>query len=86
MAVRRTSKGRSRPKQATEPAEISDGVIANGDSQNASSVKNGGSPTFEQIQRRAYELFVARGGAHGGDLADWLAAEHELTANSATDH
>ena len=39
--------------------------------------------SFEQIQRRAYELFVARGRTHGEDLADWLTAEHELTATSA---
>jgi hypothetical protein len=30
------------------------------------------------IARRAYERFVARGGAHGHDLEDWLEAEHEL--------
>jgi len=34
--------------------------------------------SFEAIQRRAYELFLARGGWHGADLADWLAAEREL--------
>jgi hypothetical protein len=34
--------------------------------------------SFEAVQRRAYELFLARGGWHGADLADWLAAEREL--------
>ena len=37
-----------------------------------------GGPTREQIARRAYELFVARGGTHGYDIEDWLRAEREL--------
>lgn len=36
------------------------------------------SPTIEQIRMRAYELFLARGGAHGDDLSDWLEAERQL--------
>ncbi len=35
-------------------------------------------PSSEQIERRAYELFLARGGAHGDPMADWLQAEREL--------
>jgi Protein of unknown function (DUF2934) len=35
--------------------------------------------TPEQIERRADELYLERGGKDGGDLADWLAAERELT-------
>jgi hypothetical protein len=35
-------------------------------------------PTQEQIARRAYELFAARGGEHGHDVEDWLQAEREL--------
>ena len=31
-----------------------------------------------QIEFRAYESFLARGGAHGDDLADWFKAEREL--------
>ena len=34
--------------------------------------------TREQIAVRAYEIFVARGGQHGSDVADWLQAEREL--------
>lgn len=30
------------------------------------------------VARRAYELFLERGGDHGGDLDDWLQAEREL--------
>jgi Protein of unknown function (DUF2934) len=37
-------------------------------------------PTQAQIRRRAYELFEERGREHGGDFADWLAAEQQLRA------
>lgn len=32
----------------------------------------------EQIRRRAYELYLKRGQAHGNDWADWLQAEREV--------
>jgi hypothetical protein len=35
-------------------------------------------PTREQIEKRAYELFLTRGCEHGRDVEDWLAAEQEL--------
>lgn len=34
--------------------------------------------TPEQIATRAYERFLERGGKHGHDLEDWLAAKEEL--------
>jgi hypothetical protein len=37
-----------------------------------------------RIAQRAYELYLARGGAHGSDWDDWLAAEREL-AGTRTD-
>lgn len=42
----------------------------------STSHRNG--PTHEQIARRAYELFLARGGSHGHHDEDWLQAEREL--------
>lgn len=39
-------------------------------------------PTNEDIARRAYELFVERGGQHGGDVDDWLRAERELATSA----
>ena len=33
----------------------------------------------QQIEQRAYELYLERGGEHGHDRADWLTAENELT-------
>jgi Protein of unknown function (DUF2934) len=35
-------------------------------------------PTEEQVRARAYELFLARGAAHGADLQDWFTAERQL--------
>ena len=32
----------------------------------------------DEIARRAYQLWVQRGGSHGGDQQDWHAAEQEL--------
>jgi hypothetical protein len=38
------------------------------------------SATIDQsdIARRAYDFYLARGGAHGHDVDDWLQAEREL--------
>jgi hypothetical protein len=35
-------------------------------------------PSHEQIARRAYELFLARGAGHGQHEQDWAQAEREL--------
>ncbi len=37
-----------------------------------------GWPSREAIERRAYELYLARGGSNGSALEDWLEAEREL--------
>ena len=37
----------------------------------------------EMVRMRAYYIFLARGGSHGNDLADWLAAEKEVRSASA---
>ena len=36
----------------------------------------------EQIEQRAYELYLARGGRPGDALGDWLAAERELLSGT----
>jgi Protein of unknown function (DUF2934) len=35
-------------------------------------------PTSEEIQSRAYQIYVERGGADGSAIEDWLQAEREL--------
>lgn len=37
-------------------------------------------PTFEQIQVRAFEIFMGRGATPGDETQDWLQAERELAA------
>jgi len=37
----------------------------------------------DRIAIRAYELYLARGAADGGDFDDWIAAERELTGTNA---
>ncbi len=37
----------------------------------------GGAPAHEEIERRAYEIFL-RDGRHGRSLEHWLQAEREL--------
>jgi len=37
-------------------------------------------PTREEIEHRAYELYLLRGGVDGSDEADWILAEEELKA------
>jgi hypothetical protein len=38
----------------------------------------GRSPTQEQIAKRAYQIFEARGAQHGRHAEDWKQAEQEL--------
>ena len=40
-------------------------------------------PTHEQIERRAYQLYLEHGFHPGNALGDWLAAEKELIETSA---
>jgi Protein of unknown function (DUF2934) len=42
---------------------------------------NGTGPAHraDAVAVRAYELYLARGGAHGHDVQDWLQAERELS-------
>jgi hypothetical protein len=42
------------------------------------SQQSAGQASDSEVAYRAYELFVARGCRHGGDLDDWLQAEREL--------
>jgi hypothetical protein len=37
-------------------------------------------PAYEDIAARAYEIYMQRGGGHGGDWNDWLTAERELSS------
>ncbi len=38
----------------------------------------GSHPTREEIELRAHQIYVERGGAAGSEVEDWLQAEREL--------
>jgi hypothetical protein len=40
-------------------------------------------PTREEVQARAYEIYLERQGAPGNPLEDWVRAERELTVRYA---
>jgi len=40
---------------------------------------------YDCVARRAYQKFLRRGGVPGGELDDWLNAEHELLGNLPVD-
>jgi hypothetical protein len=42
--------------------------------------------SHEQIRRRAYEIYLERGGFPGNELDDWLRAERELERASCHKH
>ena len=49
----------------------------------AQSGVEGREPTEDDIRRRAYERYLERGGGHGTDFEDWLAAEREIRSRKA---
>lgn len=48
----------------------------------ATAIETNPSVSEEQVRRRAYELYVQRGGSDGGHDADWFRAEAELRSRS----
>jgi hypothetical protein len=47
----------------------------------ASAQRPKSAPSHEDIARRSYEIYLARGGEEGHAEEDWLAAERELSAS-----
>jgi hypothetical protein len=53
---------------------------------NANEVDNGKLEEMdERIRKRAYEIYLARGGAPGRELDDWLQAEQEILVDEASE-
>jgi len=73
MATEKTTKSK-RPRKPVVSGAVARPVTDHG---TPVAVANG-SRTVEKIQRRAYELFLARGGGHSNDWIDWFTAEKEL--------
>jgi len=53
------------------------------DRQSADAARPDTSPSADEVARRVYQLYDARGGESGADVDDWLQAEQELRAVSA---
>lgn len=43
-----------------------------------------GAPPADEVARRAYEIYLARGGEPGHEQEDWLRAEKELREQGAS--
>jgi hypothetical protein len=67
---RKTVKGGKVSAPMSVTAKSASGSKAAGGSEQA--------PTRDEIARRAYEIYLGRGGLHGADEQDWLRAESEL--------
>ncbi len=61
--------------QAASSAQVSADVTT---ALAAADARQPGRPSRDAIARRAFELFMQRGGTHGYDIEDWLRAEREL--------
>ena len=67
-----SSSGRNKPKSTTQPAAISA----------VPEVRKNVVPISleDEIRRRAYEIYLGRGGVPGDQNEDWAAAEREVRA------
>jgi hypothetical protein len=66
---RKTVKG----EKTSAPKAVKAGT---GKAMSSSAVK--AAPTYEEIAKRSYEIFLERGGEHGHAEEDWARAEAEL--------
>jgi len=73
MRSKRT--GTSKTETGSAAPTIGAGFGSNG---SPAVVPPNGVATHAQIEFRAYEIYLARGGADGDDLADWFKAERDL--------
>ena len=78
----------AKPRKRTESASVDTNDRSSDTAVATPADDNGHSNGYDRnrIAMRAYELYLQRGGADGGDFDDWLAAERELAEGSAGDH
>jgi hypothetical protein len=92
MAPRKSTTTKTPSKRAgTSKVEIGgaapiSGAAGFGSNGHSAMAPASGVATHAQIEFRAYEIFLARGGAHSDDLADWFKAERELNVLAAKPH
>jgi hypothetical protein len=79
------------PRTDEEPVlaipQVSDADTADGptseESNKSYSAEDGSNELDGEIRRRAYEIYLSRGGAEGNDLDDWLEAERLVRSHRA---
>ncbi len=72
----------AKSKKRSETAATDQSTLSRDESGNGQRPQND-DQARDRIAERAYELYLARGGAPGGDFDDWIAAERELTGSNA---
>ncbi|HEY1851839.1 MAG TPA: DUF2934 domain-containing protein [Candidatus Binataceae bacterium] len=70
-------------KSNPKPAAVANKAAA--PAATASASNGNGAPSVEMIRLRAYEVFLARNGAQGDEVSDWLIAEREIMEKFAHD-
>lgn len=74
---------RSGGDSRSEGMEATHGSVHDARGEGASTSQ--GAESSEEIRRRAYDLYLARGEDGGGEMDDWLRAESEVRGRSAGD-
>jgi hypothetical protein len=77
---RKTVKGRTTSAPKTVKSTTAAGAAPTAASTVEAATPAKQPPTYEEIARRSYELYLARGSEPGHAEEDWLAAERELSA------
>jgi hypothetical protein len=71
----------SRTKRKNDWSDTEHAPVASGERRRMEGVTS-----HREIERRAYEIYLAHGETHGHELEDWLQADRELKSGSAFGH
>ena len=82
MAAKSSSKPTTKRTTKRPPANAATETTTNGVETTTANVEMR-TPSHDEIARRAFEIFLARGREHGRAQEDWLSAERELRARYA---
>jgi Protein of unknown function (DUF2934) len=64
--------------QASSPNEFPEETVVHQPANHASPIILKTDSLRREVELRAYQIYMERGGTHGCDMADWLQAEMEL--------
>jgi Protein of unknown function (DUF2934) len=72
---------RTQPSKVNDSAAELETVTARPAARAAASGNGEWTPPWDEVARRAYEIFLQRGSAPGRDVEDWLEAERQVRAS-----